>query len=77
MGCAPGRTDTLPLSSSSMPGTVLHGIPVARQLARASRICAPVADGMAIMISPTAGLRRFRWRTTEMPLAPSPAPVCP
>ena len=48
-----------------MPGTVLQGIRAARQLASDSRICAPVAEGMAIMISPTVGLRRFSRRTTE------------
>ena len=55
-----------------MLGTVLHGIRAARQLARASRICGPVADGMAMMISSTVGWRRFRRRTTENAWRPDP-----
>ena len=35
-------------------------------------ICGPVADGMAMMISPTVGLRRFRRRTTETAWRPEP-----
>ena len=63
---------TLPLSSSSIPGTVLHGICAAWQLAKASRICAPLADRMAIMISPTVCFRRFNCCTTENAWRPDP-----
>jgi len=47
------RTCTLPAMMSPIPGIVRYGTPEATHNSTIRRICAPVAEGMAIRISST------------------------